>query len=86
MAFAAGQSFRPRSITSAPLPISRPAACRRTCFDLYYQATLGNSDVRAFLARENPAALAAMQARFAALHAAGLWPTRRNAILAELGA
>lgn len=54
-------------------------------FDLYHDATLGDGEVRAFLARENPAALAAMEARFAALLAAGLWQTRRNSILAELG-
>ncbi|MBD8734691.1 cobaltochelatase subunit CobN [Sphingomonas sp. CFBP 13706] len=52
--------------------------------DLYYDATLGRDAVRAFLERANPAALAAMTARFAALHAAGLWPTRRNSILAQL--
>lgn len=54
-------------------------------FDLYHDATLGESEVRAFLERENPGALAAMEARFAALHASGLWPTRRNSILAGLG-
>ena len=53
--------------------------------DLYHDATLGRDEVRAFMARENPAALAAMQARFAALHGAGLWRTRRNSILATLG-
>lgn len=53
-------------------------------FDLYHDATLGRDEVRAFMARENPAALAAMEARFEALHAAGLWPTRRNSILASL--
>jgi len=52
--------------------------------DAFYDATLGRDAVRAFLARDNPGALAAMQARFAALHASGLWPTRRNSILAEL--
>ncbi|MES3095075.1 cobaltochelatase subunit CobN [Sphingomonas aerolata] len=52
--------------------------------DLYYDATLGRDAVRAFLESANPAALAAMTARFAALHAAGLWPTRRNSILAQL--
>jgi cobaltochelatase CobN len=36
------------------------------------------------MARENPLALAAIEARFAALYTAGLWPTRRNAILANL--
>lgn len=53
-------------------------------FDLYHDATLGQPKVREFLSRENPAALAAMEARFAALHAAGLWQTRRNSILASL--
>ncbi|TVR77835.1 MAG: cobaltochelatase subunit CobN [Rhodospirillales bacterium] len=53
-------------------------------FDAYYESTLGSEAVRDFLAAENPAALAAMEGRFAALHAAGLWQTRRNAILATL--
>lgn len=53
-------------------------------FDLYHDATLGAPDVRDFLARENPGALAAIAARFAALHEAGLWATRRNSILAGL--
>jgi cobaltochelatase CobN len=53
-------------------------------FDLYHDATLGDDAVRDFLARENPGALAAMEARFAALNAAGLWQTRRNSILATL--
>ncbi len=53
-------------------------------FDAYHDATLGNADVLAFLERENPQALAAMRDRFAALHEAGLWVTRRNSILAEL--
>ena len=55
-------------------------------FDLYHDATLGRDDVRAFLARENPQALAAMQDRLRALAKAGLWQTRRNSILASLGA
>lgn len=54
-------------------------------FDLYHDATLGQPEVRGFLASANPGALAAMEARFAALHAAGLWKTRRNSILAGLG-
>jgi cobaltochelatase CobN len=53
-------------------------------FDLYYEATLGNDDIRAFLARENPAALAAMETCFARLHEASLWVTRRNSIAASL--
>jgi cobaltochelatase CobN len=54
--------------------------------DSYYDATLARDDVRTFMAEANPQALAAMEARFAALHAGGLWPTRRNSILARLGA
>lgn len=53
-------------------------------FDAYHDATLGNAEVTAFLEQENPQALAAMRDRFAALHAAGLWVTRRNSILAVL--
>ena len=55
-------------------------------FDLYYDATLGRSDLVDFMARENPAALAAMRARFDALREAGLWSTRRNSIAMQLGA
>lgn len=54
--------------------------------DLYYDATLGRDDLVDFMAVENPAALAEMRARFAALRDAGLWVTRRNSISAELGA
>lgn len=53
-------------------------------FDLYYDATLGNDDIRAFMARENPSALAAMEICFARLHDAALWQTRRNSIAAAL--
>jgi cobaltochelatase CobN len=53
-------------------------------FDLYYDATLGRDDVRAFLARENPAALAAMLSSFQRLSQAGLWTTRRNSIAVSL--
>ncbi len=60
------------------------SAVRPELIDSYYDATLGRDDVQAFLAKANPGALAAMQARFAALHAADLWPTRRNSILARL--
>ncbi len=54
-------------------------------FDLYHEATLGRADLVEFLERENPAALAAMRERFAALQAAGLWITRRNSIAASIG-
>ncbi|MFT4117643.1 cobaltochelatase subunit CobN [Bradyrhizobium sp.] len=53
-------------------------------FDLYYNATLGNDDVRAFMARENPAALTAMETCFTRLNEASLWRTRRNSIAASL--
>ena len=53
-------------------------------FDLYHDATLGRDDLREFLARENPAALAAMQDVFRRLAEAGLWVTRRNSIAMEL--
>lgn len=53
-------------------------------FDAYHEATLGDDAVVAFLQEANPQALAAMRDRFAELHAAGLWQTRRNSIMAEL--
>ncbi|PWE79573.1 cobalamin biosynthesis protein CobN [Bradyrhizobium sp. SUTN9-2] len=53
-------------------------------FDLYYDATLGNDDVRAFMAHENPSALAAMETCFTRLREASLWRTRRNSIAAAL--
>ncbi len=55
-------------------------------FDLYHDATLGREDLVAFMERENPDALAALRARFAALRDAGLWVTRRNSIAAAMGA
>jgi cobaltochelatase CobN len=53
-------------------------------FDLYFDATLGNEEVRAFLARENPSALTALETCFTRLHEASLWKTRRNSIAAVL--
>jgi len=61
------------------------AAVPPQLFDLYHEATLGQPEVRDFLSRENPGALAAMEACFAALMAAGLWRTRRNSIAAAMG-
>jgi len=55
-------------------------------FDAFHDATLGDPEVIAFLDAANPEALAAMRDRFAALHDAGLWQTRRNSILAGLRA
>ena len=42
--------------------------------------------MRGFIARENPAALAAIAARFAAARRRGLWHPRRNAVDADLAA
>jgi cobaltochelatase CobN len=53
-------------------------------FDLYYDATLGDEDVRGFLSDANPHALAAMETCFARLRDASLWVTRRNSIAASL--
>lgn len=55
-------------------------------FDLYHDATLGRADLVEFMQVENPAALAALRDRFAALADAGLWVTRRNSIAAMLRA
>lgn len=55
-------------------------------FDLYHDATLGHVDTDQFLQDANPEAREAMVHRFAELHAAGLWQTRRNSILAGLEA
>ncbi|MGY9046284.1 MAG: cobaltochelatase subunit CobN, partial [Rhodobacterales bacterium] len=55
-------------------------------FDLYHDATLGDPETDGFLRDANPEAHRAMQARFAALLAAGLWQTRRNSVLAGLAA
>jgi cobaltochelatase CobN len=55
-------------------------------FDLYYDATLGDERVRAFIAKENAPALAAIEACFTRLHEASLWKTRRNSIAAALRA
>lgn len=54
-------------------------------FELYFDATLGDPAVDAFLGAVNPAAHAAMRARFAEAMARGLWRPRRNAIASTLG-
>jgi cobaltochelatase CobN len=53
-------------------------------FDLYYDATLGNDEIRAFLKQANPAAMAAMEDCFSRLLEVSLWVTRRNSIAASL--
>ncbi|MGB3245504.1 MAG: cobaltochelatase subunit CobN [Sulfitobacter sp.] len=55
-------------------------------FDLYFDATLGRSDLVRFMQDENPKALEEMRNRFAALRDAGLWMTRRNSITAAMDA
>jgi len=53
-------------------------------FELLYEAYLGNTEVRDFIARHNPAALAETQARFREAIERGLWRPTRNSIRAEL--
>lgn len=52
--------------------------------DLCFDATLGQSEVVAFMAQANPQALEELRNRFAALAEAGLWATRRNSIAVQL--
>jgi cobaltochelatase CobN len=54
-------------------------------FELVFAATLGTPAVEAFLQQNNPAALAAMRARFAEALRRDLWRPRRNSVAAELG-
>jgi cobaltochelatase CobN len=50
-------------------------------FDLYYDATLGDDEVRHFIEQANPEAAAAMRQRFQQLRNAGYWTTRRNSAI-----
>jgi cobaltochelatase CobN len=54
-------------------------------FDSYHEATLGNDDIVNFMSKYNPEALAAMRDCFEQLYNSGLWKTRRNFILGDLG-
>ncbi len=54
--------------------------------DQVHEAYLVDPSVRAFLLRENPAAVAAMAARLQALRRQGLWHPRRNDVDAGLAA
>ena len=49
--------------------------------DLYYDATLGDDEVRRFIEQANPEAAAAMRQRFQQLLDAGYWTTRRNSAI-----
>ena len=51
-------------------------------FDMFYEATLSDDDVSAFLYENNPSAFKAMMEQFEALHASGLWISRRNSVIA----
>jgi cobaltochelatase CobN len=53
---------------------------------MFFDATLGNSDISTFMEDANPEAFAALKKRFEALDKAGLWVTRRNSIRASLEA
>jgi cobaltochelatase CobN len=53
-------------------------------FDLMFDATLGDATVDAFLREANPAARAAMAARFAEAMHRDLWRTQRNTVTALL--
>ncbi|UOA28683.1 cobaltochelatase subunit CobN [Pseudosulfitobacter sp. DSM 107133] len=55
-------------------------------FDLVFEATLGRDDLVDFMETANPQALAALRTRFDAVKDAGLWTSRRNSILARMGA
>ena len=58
------------------------AGCvRDSHFDALFDAYLGDETVRAFLGRNNPAALAEMAARLAEAERRGLWRPRRNSAL-----
>jgi cobaltochelatase CobN len=56
-------------------------AVERHHFDLYYDATLGDDEVRRFIEQANPEAAAAMRQRFQQLLDAGYWATRRNSAI-----
>ena len=54
-------------------------------FDSYHDATIGNDDIVKFMSEHNPEALAAMRDCFEQLYNSGLWKTRRNFILGDIG-
>jgi cobaltochelatase CobN len=53
-------------------------------FDLYYDATLGNDDVRCFIEQANPEAAEMMRRRFQQMLDAGYWVTRRNSVIERI--
>jgi cobaltochelatase CobN len=55
-------------------------------FDLYYDATLGDDEVRRFLEQANPEAAEVMRRRFQQMIDAGYWITRRNSVIERIAA
>jgi cobaltochelatase CobN len=55
-------------------------------FELYYDATLGNDEVRRFIERANPEAATIMRRRFQQMRDAGYWTTRRNSVIEAIAA
>lgn len=53
-------------------------------FELYYDATLGNDDVRNFIEQANPEAAKMMRQRFRQMLDAGYWTTRRNSVIERI--
>ena len=55
-------------------------------FDLYYDATLGDDEVRRFIEQANPEAAGCMRQRFQQMLDAGYWVTRRNSVIERIAA
>ncbi len=55
-------------------------------FDLYYDATLGDDEVRRFIEQANPEAAEMMRQRFQQMLDAGYWVTRRNSVIERIAA
>lgn len=53
-------------------------------FELYYEATLGNDNVRHFIEQANPEAAHMMRQRFRQMLDAGYWVTRRNSVIERI--
>jgi cobaltochelatase CobN len=55
-------------------------------FDLYYDETLGDDEVRRFIEQANPEAAEMMRQRFQQMLDAGYWVTRRNSVIERIAA
>jgi len=53
-------------------------------FDLYYDVTLGDDNVRRFIEQANPEAAEIMRQRFQQMIDAGYWTTRRNSVIERI--